>query len=199
MTCGTWIVWKDCGSLMTILKEMQGVLRGGNCVVMVQRLSVELLTGDLLHLRAPIRAIPLLERVGRLDRSALLRYRLGHSRRYLYCLHMSDHGSWCPGAGMRDTDYTEFRQDPLERGRRYRKVWIDQIDSGGLRAIATDDLTVCAGKDLANAEKQTDLRQLSLLRVPTRPFSEQEGSKESWHDEVGRLEMFWGDPWLFRC
>lgn len=152
-----------------------------------------------MHLRAPVRAMPFLERVGRLDRSALLRYRQGHSRGYLHPLHMSDHGPWCQGAGTRDTDCTGFRQDPLERGRRYRKEWIDQIDSGGLRAIATDDLIVCAGKDLANAEKRTDLRQLGLLRVPTRPSSEQEGSKESWHDEVGRLERFWGDPWLFRC
>lgn len=199
MTCETWIVWKDCGPLTTTLKEMQGVSRGGNCVVMVERLSVVLLTGDLLHPRALVRVMPLLERVGRLDRSAPLRYRPGHSRGYLYRLHMSDRGSWCPGAGMRDMDCTGCRWDPLERSRRYRKAWIGQIDSGGLRAIATDDLTVCAGKNLANAEKQMDLRRLSLLRVPTRPFSEQEGSKESWHDEVDRLEMFWDDPWLFRC
>ncbi|KIK30132.1 hypothetical protein PISMIDRAFT_386043 [Pisolithus microcarpus 441] len=131
--------------------------------------------------------VPLLERVGRLDRSAPLRYRPGHSRGYLYRLHMSDRGSWCPGAGMRDMGCTGCRWDPLERSRRYRKAWIGQIGSGGLRAIVTDDLTVCAGKDLANAGKQMDLRRLSLLRVPTRPFSEQGGSKESWHDEVDRL------------
>lgn len=87
MICGTWIAWKDYGTSSTTLKEMQDVLRNGNYGMRVQHLSVE-----LLHLRAPARVMPLLERVGQLDRLALQRYRPGYSREYLHRPRMSDHG-----------------------------------------------------------------------------------------------------------
>lgn len=86
-------------------------------------------------------------------------------------------------------DCTECQRDPRERGRRYRKAWIGLIDSGVLRAIAIDDLNASAGMNLANAERKMGPRPTNHLRAPTRLFSEQEGSEESWHAGVDPLEM----------